>query len=309
MADTLGKGWGEWAILEAHLPDRLPKAIGVVLRDDCDKLHVKLSPVWWRSWAETDSDIWELLAADLQEKASQYKGSEILAWLSQGSHAIRLSPIQKLGILNAERDLNALYKKFVGDKFDSRRTLPCPAGSSAGRMRQFVSRLLTAMRPSIHWAATAALAALVLCFTATEGEKQNYQSASRPYSLLSADMFGHFPGVLDGSAVPRSEFFTDLEIQPPSPPPVRTRAVRRRKIVKATKFRPPRLQPLVRSRQVVKELHPPPIAVQPQSANLQLVAFEPSPAPAYVPKRNRFVRSLAFLGTPFKFLRGRRKPA
>lgn len=310
MADTLGKGWGEWAVLEAHFPGEPAIALGVVLRDDCDQLHVKLSSRWWQSYAEADSDIWELLAADLQEKARQYRASELLAWLAQGSHAIRLSAVRKHGILDAERDLNALYDKFIKNKFDSGRTLPCPVGSSGGRKRQFVSTLLGIMRPSVHWAATAALAIVVLCFTATDGERGNQQSPSPLYPLLSAGIFGRFPGVLHESAVPHSGFFTDLEIQPPSPPLVKARAaVRRRKITKPNKFLPPRLQPLVRSRQVVKELHPPPIAVDPQSANLPLVAFEPSLAPAYVPRRNRFLRSLAFLGTPFKLLRGRRKPA
>ncbi len=106
---------GEYCVLTAHLPDRRPEAIGVLLLDpQNDTLYVQFRRDW-RSIADPeDVEVLEELANDLERKAHELGGEALLAHLESGaSWTVQLSARNSVSITDFERTLRRLYREHV----------------------------------------------------------------------------------------------------------------------------------------------------------------------------------------------------
>ena len=104
---------GEWALLEAHLPGKIPERIGLILRDSSrDALCVKIRPEW--SARDGESEIWQELPVDLEQMASDIGPLETMEWLeTSASQAIRLSARHAIEFADPEIAFDTLYAEHI----------------------------------------------------------------------------------------------------------------------------------------------------------------------------------------------------
>jgi hypothetical protein len=104
----------EWSLLIVQQPagDRSP--VGILLLDRAsDELYVRLLP----ELKEADRDVrefWDELPAYLSQRSCELGGSQTLEWLeTTASHLVQLGTRTPMTTADAERELNALYRKHV----------------------------------------------------------------------------------------------------------------------------------------------------------------------------------------------------
>lgn len=104
---------GEWALLEAYLPGKIPERIGLILRDASrNALSVRIRPGW--SARDDESEMWQNLAADLERMASDIGSCETMEWLeSSASQAIRLSARHSIEFADPEIAFDTLYAEHI----------------------------------------------------------------------------------------------------------------------------------------------------------------------------------------------------
>jgi len=105
---------GEWAALEAHLPGLASQNVGILLvSEHC--LYTRFKPYWWYGVLdEEEAEIWDELSEDLAQRAQETGAAKLLDWLENtASHAIRISPREKIRFAHAEITLNNLFKQHV----------------------------------------------------------------------------------------------------------------------------------------------------------------------------------------------------
>ncbi|MBV9265006.1 MAG: hypothetical protein JO061_02440, partial [Acidobacteriaceae bacterium] len=106
----------EWTLIEVYPPSAPCAPIGILLREiEGDRLRVKLAENWSNSLFDgDDSEIWNELAQDLEEKAKEMGCLKFLAWLEEnGSHILRVGERQLLSVLNSTEVLDQLYAEHV----------------------------------------------------------------------------------------------------------------------------------------------------------------------------------------------------
>jgi len=106
---------GEWVLLSAHLPDREPESIGILLCDtERDKLHLKLRPGWWYGLAEEEeAEVYDALSAELERQAGEMGTAKMLEFLGSASHALRIGARQSIQLVDFEVGLEALYERWI----------------------------------------------------------------------------------------------------------------------------------------------------------------------------------------------------
>jgi phage repressor protein C with HTH and peptisase S24 domain len=108
---------GEYAVLEAHLPEQDPAPIGVLLLDR-DSQHLALKTR--RDWQDIagddntdDAEVLELLAEQIQKLIAE-QGAAALTWLEQtASNTLRITDRETVIIGNFQATLTRLYQKLV----------------------------------------------------------------------------------------------------------------------------------------------------------------------------------------------------
>jgi hypothetical protein len=107
---------GEWALLEAHLPGKIPERIGLILRDASNNsLCVRIRPEW--SARDDESEIWQDLATDLERTAFDIGPVKTIDWLeSSASQAIRLSARHAIEFADPEIAFETLYARYITKK-------------------------------------------------------------------------------------------------------------------------------------------------------------------------------------------------
>jgi SOS-response transcriptional repressor LexA len=134
---------GEYVVLQAALPGRPVENIGVLLLDpSTGQLHTEFRRDWGE-FIEDDEDveIFEALGPDLESKAEEMGGTQLLEWLEEHcSHAIRLTERESVLVDSFRDTARRLYRKHVAPKVLPFRThLPlysarAAAGSFGERM-------------------------------------------------------------------------------------------------------------------------------------------------------------------------------
>jgi hypothetical protein len=107
---------GEWAILASHFPGRAPEPIGILLRDTIhDCLQVKLRPGWWSRLPDLEGgEIWRDLGDDIQRQAHDMGAGCYLDWLEATcSHLLQLSHRQRILFQDSAATLEKLYRQEV----------------------------------------------------------------------------------------------------------------------------------------------------------------------------------------------------
>lgn len=102
-----------WACLEAHLPASSALRIGVLLLDTCsDSLHLEMRPNWWLGLVDREEyEIWEELSEDLRNKARTIGGKAFFRWLEEScSHVIQISSVQLVRVKQIETTLADIYR-------------------------------------------------------------------------------------------------------------------------------------------------------------------------------------------------------
>jgi len=104
-----------YVILEAHLPERAPRAVGVVLMD----------PATDRSWARfrerfddltDDTEVWDALGDDVRAKLAESGAEAFLSTLEDSlSHVLRVSERRAVGVDAFTRVVERLYAEHVGE--------------------------------------------------------------------------------------------------------------------------------------------------------------------------------------------------
>ena len=107
-------GTGEWVLFSAHLPERKPVPIGILLTDG-QELHLKFRSDWTSILPnEGEIEVWRELPEDLARKGRELGATPFLAFLeSTASHAVRVSERQRIEIRDFETTLSDLYEMHV----------------------------------------------------------------------------------------------------------------------------------------------------------------------------------------------------
>lgn len=127
---------GEWALLEAHLPGKIPERIGLILLDAShNALCVRIRPEW--SARDDEREMWQDLGLDLERMASEIGPFEAMNWLeSSASQAIRLSARQAIEFADPKIAFEALYAEHIAKELVVVRSgEPIPGHVSAGSKR------------------------------------------------------------------------------------------------------------------------------------------------------------------------------
>jgi SOS-response transcriptional repressor LexA len=118
IADYAGQE-GEFCVVSACLPSRVPVPVGILLLDrQNDRLHVKLVSNWEELENEAvdpeDREVLEQLAVDLEAKARAEGGVAVMNWLeAEASWVIRASDREKVSIAGVRRTIERLYREHI----------------------------------------------------------------------------------------------------------------------------------------------------------------------------------------------------
>ena len=296
----------KWARLEAHVPRQCPVRIGILLVETCeDRLFVRITPGWWQELVDREeAQVWQELSADITRKAENVGATTVVDWLEQCcSHALRIGAIQPIQISDPETCLNELYQEHIGGLKPG--SMPSKKAISRMHVSATLSRSVKAVptKPaSRDWksfksleqvalAASLLLGALLLGsssdFRPHDKIKSVYTSVELP--LVSEYHFSH----------------TQLSL-PASLTPSRHYSRRRRVHVTGRIVRPFFIAPrLARSKEVQIALAQPPLLPVHQAGAIESVPphllSEPE-FPEYRPRHNKFVRVLAAIAIPIRFV-------
>ncbi len=106
---------GQFALLEAALPDRAREAAGVLLYDpDAHELGARLRRDWRLIADSDDAEIFDALASDLAGKIEELGAESFLEYLETTlSNVLRLSERRPVRIDSFRATLNRLYREHV----------------------------------------------------------------------------------------------------------------------------------------------------------------------------------------------------
>lgn len=107
-------GVSEWALLQLQLPSRPLRRIGVLLIDDQDELHIKVTDRWWQDLEREGGEIWATLVDDFADQARRMGAKQFLELLTAvSSHAVQVTDCERIATTDIKTQLEELYKKHV----------------------------------------------------------------------------------------------------------------------------------------------------------------------------------------------------
>jgi len=106
---------GTYVVVEAVLPGRPPRNIGIYLVDpEANRAWIKLVPRFDHIADPDDAEVLELLEQDMRERTAEMGAEAFLGWLEDGlSHVLRISDRQSVGVDSFTRVLDQLYGQHV----------------------------------------------------------------------------------------------------------------------------------------------------------------------------------------------------
>jgi phage repressor protein C with HTH and peptisase S24 domain len=107
---------GYWSLLEVAQPGRHPVPFGVVLVDgDSGKLSARTRDLsFFEHLDEDEFDVLDAMAADLEQKADEMGGLDLLGWLEDSaSNFLRVSDRTPIAYSNEEAALGRLFDEHV----------------------------------------------------------------------------------------------------------------------------------------------------------------------------------------------------
>ena len=104
----------ECSFVDLHLPGARPETVGVFLLDLLtNQLHMKFRKDW-NEVAPQERDVLELLEADLNGKAEELGGNEVLSYLEEHwSNVLRISNREPMLVTNFDARLRRLFRENV----------------------------------------------------------------------------------------------------------------------------------------------------------------------------------------------------
>lgn len=294
-----------WARLEAHLPGHRVISIGILLLDTAkDRVHIKLKSEWWEELVHNEeSQVWQLLSEDLNQKARDMGATNFVSWIGDCcSHSFQMSPIQAVAMADPGTCLNALYREQVD---------PIEGNVAASKLSlaKLLNRMFTRPFQSLiknwfyrasstdRWNLQGALAASLLVAAAIAG-RQSFPT--RHEEIISVSKAVELPLV--------SEFHLQhVQLNLPSNwQRARHYFPRRKTHVSARVVRPFVIAPRFATPHSVQiaVAHPPSLPVHDVALAGPIPPhFLSQPElPPYHPRHNRFVRALAVMTVPFRFI-------
>jgi phage repressor protein C with HTH and peptisase S24 domain len=105
----------EYLLLDAVLPGRAPRTVGVILHDRKEqRIGIKLRRDWEEVAGPDEIEIFEALEDDLTQKAKEMEAGAFLAWLEDTmSNSIRVGERESALMGRFESTLNTLYRRHV----------------------------------------------------------------------------------------------------------------------------------------------------------------------------------------------------
>lgn len=112
----------EFAILELHAPGEADIPAGVFLLDpSTNRLHVKTLEQWPDSLDREDIRVLRAIAGEWAERAETEPGDALLAEFENSfSHLLRVSTRASVTLQKPERELDALYRRYVATRIPAR---------------------------------------------------------------------------------------------------------------------------------------------------------------------------------------------
>jgi hypothetical protein len=297
----------KWAFLEAHLPGLSPTRVGVLLLEPCrDRLHIRIKPYWWNDLVDgEEGQIWEGLSEDLRVKAEQMGATIFLNWLEDCcSHSLQIGATQAIKMRQPETCVNRLYGEHVDQSAICSVVHKASASGTLSPMpvrppEALFTRTRRAVSRKYRWTAQAALAASMLFGAWIAGyhsshdidAQQNITSVSKAIELPLVSEF-HYQNVqLNLSSAWQ---------------PSRRRPRRRKTHVSARVARPFVLAHRLVKRQDVQVamIQPPllPANYTPACESIPTHLLPEPGFPEFHPRHNRFLRILAAVTIPFRFI-------
>src|SRR5579884_2387112 len=105
----------EFSLLSAELPGQRPQPIGVLLLDpSSNNLYVRLRRDWHTIASDEDTEVLAELEDDLNAKAREMGGDELLRFLEENASAtLRVSDREAVTARDFDKTLNELYRLHV----------------------------------------------------------------------------------------------------------------------------------------------------------------------------------------------------
>lgn len=104
----------EAVFVDVQLPGVRPETVGVLLLDpSSNKLYMKFR-IDWNEFAPSESDVLSLLADDLESKAREMGGEQVLHYLEQNwSNTLQVSDREQMTVADFESRLRRLFREHV----------------------------------------------------------------------------------------------------------------------------------------------------------------------------------------------------
>jgi hypothetical protein len=307
-----------WACLEAHIPGRNALRIGVLLLENySDSLHLKMRPHWWLELEGTEEyEVWEDLSEDFRNKAHMMGGKAFVDWLAEScSHVIRISSVQTVRLKQIETALADMYEAALADiytdqlqtlHFDQPGHIGCANGSATYQKLNAPLNWLRRFRENRGWntfstfqTAVAAIFVVFVILTAVHTRK-TAKTGNYNHQVISTELSLRLP------THPRYE---TVLLNLSSSSGTYLRQLKRRKLHQ----RPSIVRTFVLVPKVahhpeteIAALEPPPCCDEREVNDLLPLFLQSEPdLPEIRPRRSRFVRIMARVSTPFRFIASR----
>jgi hypothetical protein len=296
---------GEWALVLAFFPDTSPEPIGVLVRDmGADRLYVKLRHDWWTAASdENGREIWPDLGEYFQEMARDMSSGHLLDWLeTSASHVIQVSARAEMQAANFEATLDSLYKQHVcALEVERKPVLPMVSSGKTGFVARRAStvRALSRLSPGFSFhsrSVYAALAASAVIMTLPWGVERFVPTAQMSQQTIYEPSL--LPVVFESSIRPVS-FDLDSAVQRVRPVYRYTKKPRKPLFHTHKVFRPEGLLPQHRVLHIAR-IGLPALQIVNDVTPATSLRFGLPEAPQFRPRRNRFVRIISVLFSPFK---------
>lgn len=121
---TLTTQFGQYAVVQIAVPGASPLNAGVLLLDPAtNRLHIRFRRDWDEIADEEDAEVLEALANDIENKAQEMGGSQLLDWMEEHlSNVIQISDRERVLVDFFESSAARLYRQHVSPKVLSFRT-------------------------------------------------------------------------------------------------------------------------------------------------------------------------------------------